>query len=107
MPSAPGVAARRPMFVNTGNAMRIDLLTAPECPNAERARAVVAECLDTLGLDVPVHHLVGQYPSPTVLIDGIDVMRPESGPPTGDACRLDLPTRQRVLDALGGERRQR
>ncbi len=82
--------------------MLIELLTAPGCPNAEQARAVVAECLDTLGLDVPFNHLVGHYPSPTVLIDGIDVMRPESGPPTGDACRLDLPTHQRVLEALRG-----
>lgn len=82
--------------------MRIELLTAPACPNAERARAVLAECLDTLGFDVAIDHQVGHYPSPTVLINGIDVMRPESGPPTGDACRLDLPTHQRVLAALRG-----
>lgn len=80
--------------------MRIELLTAPECPNAEPARTVVSECLAKLGLDVPIAHLVGHYPSPTLLIDGIDVMRPESGPPTEDACRLDLPTHQCVLDAL-------
>jgi len=52
-----------------GTAMRIEILTAPACPNAEHARTVVAECLDTLGLDVPIIHLAGQYPSPTILID--------------------------------------
>jgi hypothetical protein len=35
-----------------------------------------------------------------VLVDGVDVMRPGSGVRSGDACRLDLPTPQRVLDAL-------
>ncbi|MDT5102778.1 MAG: hypothetical protein QOI25_291, partial [Mycobacterium sp.] len=27
-------------------------------------------------------------------------MGPQAGTPIGDACRLDLPTTQRVLDAL-------
>jgi alkylmercury lyase len=31
-------------------------------------------------------------------------MRPEAGAPVGDACRLDLPTPQRVLDALRAHR---
>jgi hypothetical protein len=34
------------------------------------------------------------------LVDGVDVMRLESGVRNGDACQLDLPTPQRVLDAL-------
>ena len=46
---------------------------------------------------------VGRDPSPTVLVDGVDVMRPESGVRSGDACRLDLPTAQRILDALSKE----
>lgn len=33
-------------------------------------------------------------------MNGIDVMRPDAGESTGDACRLDLPTSHRVLDAL-------
>jgi hypothetical protein len=49
---------------------------------------------------VPIIERVGRYPSPTVLVDGVDVMRPESGARIGDACRLDLPAPQRVLDAL-------
>lgn len=80
--------------------MRIELLTAPDCPHAAPARAVITDCLTRLGLDVGIINRVGRYPSPTVLINGVDVMRPEAAPPVGDACRLDLPTRQRVLDAL-------
>ena len=80
--------------------VRIELLTAPGCPHAAAARATVIECLSAVGLDAPIIDRVGRYPSPTVLVDGVDVMRPESGVPNGDACRLDLPTPQHVLDAL-------
>ena len=54
-------------------------------------------------VDVPIIERVGSYASPTVLIDGIDVMRPDEGTPEGDACRLDLPTAQRILDSLRKE----
>ncbi|WP_162462124.1 alkylmercury lyase family protein [Mycolicibacterium sp. CBMA 234] len=80
--------------------MQIEVLTSPGCPNAAAARQTVTDCLAELGMDVPIVDRVGRYPSPTVLVDGVDVMRPEAGAPTGDACRLDLPTPQRVLDAL-------
>jgi hypothetical protein len=80
--------------------MRIELLTSRGCRHADAARKVVTGCLTTLGIDVPIIDRVGRYPSPTVLVDGVDVMRPEAGAPIGDACRLDLPTPQCVLDAL-------
>ena len=80
--------------------MRIELLTAPDCPHAAPARQVITDCLTSLGLDVPIIDRVGRYPSPTVLVNGVDVMRPEAAAPVGDACRLDLPTPRRVLDAL-------
>jgi len=81
--------------------MRIELLTAPHCPHAAPARQVIADCLSTLGLlDVPIIDRVGRYPSPTVLVNGVDVMRPEATAPVGDACRLDLPTARRILDVL-------
>jgi hypothetical protein len=80
--------------------MRIELLTSPGCPHADAARRVLTDCLATMGIDVPVIDRVGSYPSPTVLVDGVDVMRGEAGAPIGDACRLDVPTSQRVLDAL-------
>ena len=80
--------------------MRIELLTSPGCPHAAAAKEIVTDCLATLGIDVPVIDRVGRYPSPTILVEGVDVMRPEAEAPIGDACRLDLPTPQRVLDAL-------
>lgn len=79
--------------------MRIELLTAPGCPNADAARKVISDCLADLSVDAPIQDRIGPYPSPTVLIDGIDVMRGATTP-VGQACRLDLPTPQRVLDAL-------
>ena len=80
--------------------MHIELLTAPDCPNADPVKAMLAECLRVLGLDVPIVHRVGAYPSPTLLIDGKDVMRANSEIPTGNACRLDVPDPQRVRAAL-------
>jgi hypothetical protein len=80
--------------------MRIELLTAPDCPHAAPARQVITDCLTSLGLDVPIIDRVGRYPSPTVLVNGVDVMRPEAAARVGDACRLDLPTPQRVLDVV-------
>ncbi len=80
--------------------MHIELRTAPGCPNADAAKIVLAECLNALGVDVPIVECVGAYPSPTLVIDGVDVMRPVAGPPEGQACRLDVPTPERVLDAI-------
>jgi hypothetical protein len=80
--------------------MRIELLTAPDCPHAAPARQVITDCLTSLSLDVPIIDRVGRYPSPTILVNGVDVMRPEAAAPVSDACRLDLPTPQRVLDVL-------
>jgi hypothetical protein len=80
--------------------MRIELLTSPGCPNAMAAKEVITKTLTALRIDVPIIERVGPYPSPTVLIDGVDTMRPEADAPVGEACRLDLPTPQRVFDAL-------
>jgi len=65
---------------------------------------IVADCMTTLGIDVPIVERVGRYPSPTVLVDGVDVMSPETGTSISHACRLDLPTPQNVLDALRAHR---
>jgi hypothetical protein len=82
--------------------MRIELLSAPGCPNAPAAKETINDCLTALGIDVAIIDRVGRYPSPTVLVDGVDVMCPQAGAPIGDTCRLDLPTSQCVLDALRG-----
>lgn len=80
--------------------MKVELLLAADCPNASVARAVLTECLHRLGLDIPIHEHVGDYPSPTILIDGKDIMTNVEGTPSSQACRLDVPTASQVLSAL-------
>jgi hypothetical protein len=89
--------------------MGVELRTAPGRPNAEPARGRWSPTAlpSWASLCVPVTELVGHYPSPSVRIDGVDVMRPDCGPPVGDACRLDAPTRERVLEALQAAAAQR
>lgn len=79
--------------------MRIEHLSSPGCPNATASRQLLTDCVSALGLTESVVERVGPYPSPSVLIDGSDVMRP-AYPPTGECCRLDLPTRVAVMAAL-------
>ncbi len=80
--------------------MKVELLHVAECPNVDEARALLRECLIELQLDVAVEEREGAYPSPTILVNGVDVM----GAPASQAaaCRLDVPTRQRILAALRG-----
>lgn len=51
-----------------------------------------------LGIEERIEAREGGYPSPTILVDGTDVM----GEPTSSeaACRLDVPMRERVIAAL-------
>lgn len=79
--------------------MYVELRTSPRCPNADSARQLLKDCLAAAGVEAAVIDRVGAYHSPSVLIDGVDVMRP-GAVHAGDACRLDLPTRERVLTAL-------
>jgi hypothetical protein len=78
--------------------VRIELLHVPGCANLGVARQVLQASLCQLGLDAPVVEREGSFPSPTILVDGQDVMgRPEAD---GASCRLDVPTRERIVDAL-------
>ena len=87
--------------MNRADPVRVDILSVPDCPNVDATRRMVRECLAELGLTATVVEHVGRYRSPTVLVNGVDVMRPEIGAALDDAsCRLDLPNRNRVLAAL-------
>jgi hypothetical protein len=78
--------------------MKIEILSVPGCPNLASARELVRTCLDQFGARAEVTERVGDFPSPTVLVNGIDVM---GTPPRGGAsCRLDVPTEDRVVAAL-------
>jgi hypothetical protein len=83
-----------------GWVVRVEVLLAPDCPNAAAARAMLVHCLTRLGLAIEVRERVGGYPSPTILVDGVDVMTGTVGAPAVPACRLDVPTESRLLAAL-------
>ena len=78
--------------------IRIELLSNPGCPHVAKARQLLSACLDEVKLDVRVEEQVGAFPSPTIRIDGRDVMGAPAN--SGASCRLDLPTRDRILAAL-------
>ncbi|MEV0453867.1 alkylmercury lyase family protein [Catellatospora methionotrophica] len=77
--------------------MKVELRSVPDCPNLAPARAVLTACLAEAGITAEIVEVVGDYPSPSVLIDGVDVMG-DAG--TGPACRLDLPTAAAIHAAL-------
>jgi hypothetical protein len=76
----------------------ITILHVPDCPNVETLRKAVERALTTLNLSASVEEIEGRYPSPTLLVNGIDVI-PRPGPIEA-VCRLDLPTDAQILDAL-------
>jgi hypothetical protein len=78
--------------------MEVELLYVAGCPHVDAARQMLNACINELGLAVHIEERMGEYPSPTIRVDGEDVMG--SPPFVGAACRLDIPTRQRVLTAL-------
>lgn len=80
--------------------MLIELLRAPDCPNATPVRAVLDECLAELGIVAPVNERVGAYASPSVLVDGVDVVARPPGGHERPCCRLDLPDRDQLRTAL-------
>jgi hypothetical protein len=79
--------------------VHIELRSVPDCPNLDPVRTALLMALVDLGLSAEVTEVVGDYPSPSVLIDGVDVMTGTSGVDTV-ACRLDLPTIEHLRVAL-------
>lgn len=80
--------------------VRVEVLHHEGCPLFAAAMELVRDCVHELGVNAVIVERVARYPSPTVLVDGRDVMGvPGDGTPA-DACRLDVPTRERVADAL-------
>jgi hypothetical protein len=85
--------------VTTPVAPRLQLLSVPDCPLVDRARARAHLALAQCGIVAAVEECVGAYPSPTVLVDGRDVITAEP-PPLQACCRLDLPAVQEIVAAL-------
>lgn len=78
--------------------IRVELLHGPDCPNLAAVREIVHASLARAGVAATVEETEGAFPSPTLLVDGVDV----TGLPVGDssACRLDLPTEREIVAAL-------
>jgi hypothetical protein len=79
-------------------ATRIEVLHTPGCPHVDEARSLLRSCLGELAIDTPIREREGDYPSPTILVNGVDVMGRTAV--HGAMCRLDLPTREHVIGAL-------
>lgn len=82
-----------------GSAARIQILHVPGCPLVDRLRGDVETCLADVAPSFDVELVEGDHPSPTLLVDGIDVATgsPVSGAPR---CRLDLPSAEQIRAAL-------
>ncbi|HEX4225702.1 MAG TPA: alkylmercury lyase [Pseudonocardiaceae bacterium] len=77
----------------------VELLHVPDCPLVDRVRDMLRACLPMIPRLVQVTERGGNYPSPTLLVGGIDVVT--GAPPQHVACcRFDLPTRDQILTAL-------
>lgn len=87
---------------------KIQLLSVPDCPLVAHVRSMVKDCLAKTHLNgaVPVEELVGEYHSPTLLVDGVDVTgRPVPALTASEsqaACRRDVPSEEQILVALRG-----
>lgn len=80
--------------------VRTELVHHEGCPLAEAAREVLHASIQEVGIDVVVVDRIARYPSPSILVDGVDVMGAPADEVCLDACRLDPPTRDRVVAAL-------
>lgn len=78
--------------------MKLELLHVSDCPRVDAARTLFNECPTELQLEAAIEDKEGVHPSPTILVNGVDVM----GAPAfyAAACRLDVPTKHRLLVAL-------
>lgn len=85
--------------VTSRTPVRIVILHVPDCPLVEQVRATVNAAVIAAGIEATIEEIEGAFASPTLLIDGVGV----KGGPFHDvpSCRLDLPTEEDVLVALG------
>ena len=80
--------------------IQVQFLHVSDCPHVDAARRLLNGCLAELGVQVGIEEREGAFPSPSILVNGMDVM---GAPASTEAhCRLDPPTRERLLAALKG-----
>jgi len=76
----------------------VELRAVPDCPNLNATRDLLHACLAEAGLPLTVIERIGEYPSPSVLIDGEDVTGADPHAPA--ACVLRPPTAEQIRAAL-------
>jgi hypothetical protein len=81
------------------DAVQVRVLHVPDCPLVPRVREILRDCIAQVPGAVVVDEVEGAYPSPTVVIDGLDVVTGQA-PRTETSCRLVLPTPAQILTAL-------
>src|SRR5258707_7665812 len=90
-------------------AVRVELVYFTGCPNVAPMRQLLHRCLEQLGLRCEIIEVDTDTPtasdayrrmgSPTVLVDGKDVLGGDLG--GAESCRLQLPTEAELMVALG------
>jgi hypothetical protein len=76
----------------------VEWRAVPDCPNLAATRERLAACLIEAGLPSTTIERIGDFPSPSVLIDGIDVTGADpDGPPM---CVIRPPTADQIRAAL-------
>ena len=85
--------------MNVSSGPRVQILHVTGCPLVDELRETTWRGIARVGCGTPIEELEGDYPSPTLLIDGIDVV---TGLPVAPhaACRLDIPSEEQVVAAL-------
>jgi hypothetical protein len=84
------------------NSVKVQLLSVSDCPLVRRVRSTLENCLAQTHIDAVVEELVGDYNSPTLLVNGFDVTGRPRAPEGQMSCRLDLPSEEQILAALRG-----
>ncbi|KAG4415548.1 hypothetical protein IFR04_011312 [Cadophora malorum] len=82
--------------------VQVQLLCVPDCPLVESVRSTLKKSLARVPVDHIVEVLVGDYSSPTILVNGFDVTGCPRAPEGQMSCRLDLPTEEQIIAALRG-----
>jgi hypothetical protein len=92
--------------------VRVELVYFAGCPNVAPMRELLRRCLDNLELHSPIVEVNTDAPgvadayrrmgSPTILVDGADVLGGEAA--SAESCRLQLPTEADLFAALEGRR---
>src|SRR5204862_5636281 len=82
------------------NPPKVQLLSVPDCPLVKKVRSMLENCLVQTQMNVVVDEVIGDYNSPTLLVDGFDVTGRPAALEGQTSCRLDLLNEEQILAAV-------